>query len=173
MALSRLAQEFAAEIRQHDWSDAPWRRDRAGHNRDNDSDSKRTENVLTEVETQRVRMNVMWVTAQVLGYSDPNFDTYEFAEACGVSTRTSRGAKDGSIESGLRKWDGRYMRPGTWEFDPLTEVITTDTSDFYHATENCGLFRRGRHHETELRKFPPDQVPDRWKPCACITAGQS
>jgi hypothetical protein len=33
MALSRLAEAFAAEICNHDWSDAPWRADRAGHDR--------------------------------------------------------------------------------------------------------------------------------------------
>jgi hypothetical protein len=37
MALSRLAEDFAAEIRNHDWSDAPWRADRAGHDRSRDS----------------------------------------------------------------------------------------------------------------------------------------
>lgn len=36
MALSRLAREFAAEINYHDWSDAPFRLDRAGHQRDHD-----------------------------------------------------------------------------------------------------------------------------------------
>jgi hypothetical protein len=37
-------------------------------------------------------MNVMWVVAQVLGYADPNFDVYEFAEARGVPTMTGHAA---------------------------------------------------------------------------------
>jgi hypothetical protein len=31
MGLSRPARELAAEINHHDWSDAPFRADRAGH----------------------------------------------------------------------------------------------------------------------------------------------
>lgn len=116
MALSRLAREFAAEIRQHDWSDAPWRRDRAGHDRVHDTN--RGTKVLSEHETDAVRTNVMWVTAQVLAHADANFDAYEFAEACGVDTRTRRGVTSGVIEAGLRKdRDGRYHRPGTWDAD--------------------------------------------------------
>ena len=34
--LSRRALEFAAEISSHDWSDAPYRLDRAGHQRSKD-----------------------------------------------------------------------------------------------------------------------------------------
>lgn len=118
MALSRLAQQFADEIHEHDWSDAPYRTDRAGHTRAGDSDSKRSEKVLTDKETGCVRTNAMWTAAQVLAYNDPNFDVYEFAEACGVNTRASRG-RDGSIAAGLRTdHDGRYAQPGTWAFDP-------------------------------------------------------
>lgn len=114
MALSRLAREFAAEIKNHDWSDAPYRADRAGHDRKADN---RSTDTLDPVQTDRVRMNVMWVTAQVLGHRDPNFDEYEFAEACGVETRTGRGAKDGSIRAGLRiDGEGRFAKPGTWEY---------------------------------------------------------
>lgn len=114
MALSRLAHEFAAEIRQHDWSDAPWRLDRAGHDRNHDTN--RGTKVLSEKEANAVRTNVMWVAAQVLGHADQNFDVYEFAEACGVGTRTSRGQKNGAIEAGLRKdQHGRYAYPGTWD----------------------------------------------------------
>ncbi|WUD77060.1 hypothetical protein OG937_37825 [Streptomyces sp. NBC_00510] len=167
MALSRLAQELAAEIAQHDWSDAPYRIDRAGHSRAGDSDSKRTEQVLSEKETDRVRTNVMWVAAQTLGYSDPNFDVYEFAKACGVNTLTSRGAKDGAIAAGLRTWYGQYTRPGSWTFDPLVEVITTNTSDCYHATEECDLFRRG-YQGAPILRFAPDEVPAKWKPCPCV-----
>ncbi|MGC9544044.1 hypothetical protein [Streptomyces sp. UG1] len=164
MALSRLAREFAAEISNHDWSDAPYRRDRAGHSRASDSLSKRSEKVLSDQETDRLRTNVMWVAAQVLGYSDPNFDVYEFAEACGVNTRNSRGGKDGTIDAGLRKDPyGRYMRPGTWEFDP--QFITTETSDFYHASTDCSWFQRG-YRGGQLLTFPVDgEVPQRWKRC--------
>lgn len=56
----------------------------------------------------------MWVTAQVLGYLDPNLDVYEFAEAAGVDTRTPSGhERSGHIRYGLRIVDGRYCRPGT------------------------------------------------------------
>jgi hypothetical protein len=61
------------------WSDAPFRADRAGHNRE--YDSNRGNYVLDKPQTDTVRMNVMWVVAQVLGYNDPNFNKYEFAEA--------------------------------------------------------------------------------------------
>lgn len=59
----------------------------------------------------------MWVTAQVLAYQDPNFDVYEFAEACGVDTKTRSGRRDGGISAGLREGNGKYMRPGTWDLD--------------------------------------------------------
>jgi hypothetical protein len=64
-------------------------------------------------ETDTVRLNVVWVTAQVLGYMDPNFDVYEFAKAAGVNTQTPRGEQSGHIRYGLRIVDGRYCRPGT------------------------------------------------------------
>ncbi|MEV4751667.1 hypothetical protein AB0K21_35375 [Streptosporangium sp. NPDC049248] len=113
MALSRLAREFATEIKQQDWSDSPYRRDRAGHDRS--TDSNYGEETLSQRETDSIRTNVMWVTAQVLGHADPNFDVYEYAEACGVDTQNSRGGKDGGIESGLRKHNSLYLCPGTWE----------------------------------------------------------
>lgn len=113
MALSRDAREFAAEIANHDWSDAPYRCDRAGHDRSID---RTTTQQLTPAQTDAVRANVMWVVAQVLGHADPNFDEYEFAEACGVNTRTRSGRRDGSISAGLRRTsDGRFCRPGTWD----------------------------------------------------------
>jgi hypothetical protein len=115
MALSKLAQQFAAEIRQQDWSDSPYRADRAGHSREHDTN--RGSATLTVDQTDTVRMNVMWVTAQVLGYNDPNFDVYEYAEACGVDTRTRSGRPhDGGILAGLRMYDGHYAIPGTWEY---------------------------------------------------------
>lgn len=115
MALSRQAQQFADEIRNHDWSDAPFRADRAGHQREHDTNRGPTQ--LSAAETDNIRMNVMWVTAQVLAYNDPNFDVYEFAEACGVKTTTPPGRRDGGILAGLRQRDGRYARPGTWDFE--------------------------------------------------------
>lgn len=115
MALSRLAREFAAEIRLQDWSDAPFRADRAGHNRERDTN--RGTEVLTPRQTDIVRMNVMWVAAQVLGYSDPNVDEYEFAEACGVNIYTRSGRRDGGIAAGLRRTNGRFHRPGTYVAD--------------------------------------------------------
>lgn len=116
MALSRLAQQFADEIRQHDWSDSPWRLDRAGHSWDRDSN--RGPQRFGKPETDTIRTNVMWATAQVLGYNDPNFDVFEFAEACGVDTRTPSGQpRSGYIPAGLRGGPGRYQRPGTYEFD--------------------------------------------------------
>jgi hypothetical protein len=117
MALSRRAREFAAEIRLQDWSDAPYRVDRAGHDRR--TDSKPSPEQLTPAETNRVRMNAVWVVAQVLAYSDPNFDVYEFAEACGVDTKNSDGSSNGGIAYGLRRHHvtGNYPRPGTNEYD--------------------------------------------------------
>jgi hypothetical protein len=110
MALSRLAREFADEIRNQDWSDAPFRADRAGHRREHDPKSHDYPQ-LDRQQTSTVRMNVMWVVAQVLGHADPNLDPYEFAEACGVDTRTPSGRpKSGVITAGLRR-DERIVPP--------------------------------------------------------------
>jgi hypothetical protein len=113
MALSRLAREFAAEINYHDWSDAPYRLDRAGHQREDDSNSTGVPQ-LDQRGTDNVRTNVMWVAAQVLAHADPNFDVYEFAEWCGVDTRTPTGRpRSGAILAGLRKNEtGGFDRPG-------------------------------------------------------------
>ncbi|MER7166800.1 hypothetical protein ABT336_12150 [Micromonospora sp. NPDC000207] len=56
----------------------------------------------------------MWVTAQVLAYNDPNLDVYEYAEACGVNTRTASGRpRSGHITAGLRGIPGvGYAQPG-------------------------------------------------------------
>jgi hypothetical protein len=112
MALSRLAAEFAAEIKQHDWRDAPYRADRAGHNWDRDSN--RPSRILNPEEAATVRLNAVWVAAQVLGHRDPNFNVVEFAEAAGV-----QGFPAGWIQAGVRTdfQTGRYQRPGTYEFD--------------------------------------------------------
>ncbi len=107
VALSRIAQMHADEIRNHDWSDAPYRTDRAGHNRASDTNPTLQ---LDSDQTARVRTNVMWVTAQVLAYNDPNFDVIEFADACGVE----RGS--GWIKAGLRRSTrGGYAAPGAWD----------------------------------------------------------
>ena len=107
--LSRLASEFAAEIKNHDWSDAHIRADRAGHARAADPHSGEAGTPLTPEETNRVRVNVMWVTAQVLGHRDANFDVVEFARACGVD-----GLSSATLHSGLRREKGVYAAPGTW-----------------------------------------------------------
>ncbi|MGH3612242.1 MAG: hypothetical protein ACRDRK_06485 [Pseudonocardia sp.] len=123
MALSRLAREFAAEINYHDWSDAPYRLDRAGHQREDDH-NRAPVRQLDQRETDNIRTNVMWVTAQVLAHADPNFDVYEYAEWCGVDTRTSSGRpRSGGIAAGLRRdyETGRYDRPGdpaSWDAEP-------------------------------------------------------
>ncbi|KOU62026.1 hypothetical protein ADK57_25615 [Streptomyces sp. MMG1533] len=116
MALSRLASEFAAEINNHDWSDAPYRRDRAGHNRSRDP--KAPPEPLSARQTDYVQTNVMWVVAQVLGYEDPNFDPCEFAEACGVDMVSNHSLSKASILAGLRIDNGRYATPGTWDHMP-------------------------------------------------------
>lgn len=133
MALSRLAREFAAEINYHDWSDAPFRLDRAGHQRDHDG-HRVTAKQLSPEETDCVRTNVMWVAAQVLGHADPNFDVFEFAEWCGVDTRTSSGRpRSGHIPAGLRRdvETGSVDRPGdpeTWDEEPgLVAPVPVDS----------------------------------------------
>lgn len=103
--LSRLARELAAEIASHDWSDAPYRIDRAGHQRRHDS--RRSETQLGDAEADFVRTNVMWVTAQVLRHADPNLDLYEYAAACAVPrsiTHRSNGSRSGAVIYGLR-WE--------------------------------------------------------------------
>ncbi|KAA1246253.1 hypothetical protein F0Q45_23445 [Mycobacterium simiae] len=104
--LSRRALEFAAEISSHDWSDAPYRLDRAGHQRRTDSRSRNSDQKpLNTEETYHVLTNVVWVVAQVLQYEDPNFDVYEFAVACGVPrsiTHRTNGSRSGVLSNGLR-----------------------------------------------------------------------
>lgn len=115
MALSRLAAQFAAEIALQDWSDAPFRADRAGHRREFDSPSKVANTPQLDAHgAETVRVNVMWVTAQVLAYNDPNFDVNEFARACGIGEFNTYGRRWGrGIEVGLRGEPGNYAEPGT------------------------------------------------------------
>lgn len=104
--LSRRALEFAAEISSHDWSDAPYRLDRAGHQRRTDTRSRNSDQEpLTVNQTHNVLTNVVWVVAQVLKHEDPNLDLYEFAAACGVPrsiTHRSNGSRSGVLSNGLR-----------------------------------------------------------------------
>ena len=111
--LSRIATAFAAEISNHDWSDAPYRLDRAGHHREDDSN--RGSQVLDPTQTACVQGNVVFVTAQVLKYLDPNLDLHEFAEACGLlrtMTHNRDGRPSGGITAGLRRIDGVVAAPG-------------------------------------------------------------
>ena len=104
--LNRRARELAAEIKSHDFSDAPYRFDRAGHQRRFDG-KKKSSKVLTAEETNFLRTNVMFVTAQVLKYEDPNLDLHEYATACGVPrsiTHRANGSPSDAIKYGLR-WD--------------------------------------------------------------------
>ncbi len=144
--LNRLAREFAAEIYNHDWSDAPYRLDRAGHDRASD---RTTSPQLTTAETDSLRTNVMWVAAQVLKHADPNLDEHEFAEACGVPrslTHTRRGHQSGVITAGIRTRGGRVCKPGSWDVDRLLTVVDVDaTNDPLRVTfEWAGGVRRSK-----------------------------
>ena len=173
MALSRLAREFAAEIHNHDWSDAPYRADRAGHQREFDTPRKTTAEPLSQAETDCIRLNVMWVVAQVLGHADPNFDPYEFADMCGVQTVTPSGRpQSGHITAGLRTAGpyGLYDEPGAgvseeeeefetsrgdrmgtdeqrarllWPANPATRGFITKRGRTVHSNENCPKYRYG------------------------------
>lgn len=127
--LSRIAAEFAAEISNHDWADAPYRIDRAGHRREDDT--RKGNETLTEEQTDRLRTNVMWVAAQVLKHADPNLDLHEFAEACGVPrriTRNNNGAKSGVITEGIR-------------LDRTTELATQPGGPKSHDQDAVERFR--------------------------------
>jgi hypothetical protein len=128
MSLSRLAREFAAEISSHDWSDAPYRLDRAGHRRCVDSPGKRSAEVLDAAETGYLRTNVMWATAQVLKNADPNLDLHEYAAACGVPrsiTHRTNGQHSDAIFYGLR-----------WK-DSQAEVLDTPGAPIRQVRVDC------------------------------------
>ena len=93
--LSRLAGELAEAIKDQDWSDAPYRFDRAGHNRARDSRAKLATQLDAE-QTQTVQANVALVVAEVLSNADPNFDRVEFARACGVTRYSDDGLRAGA-----------------------------------------------------------------------------
>jgi len=142
--LNRLACELAAEIDKHDWSDAPYRLDRAGHDRASDRTNAPQ---LTPAETDSLRTNVMWVAAQVLKHADPNLDVHEFAEACGVPrsvTHTRRGHQSGAITAGIRTRGGRVCKPGSWDVDRLLTFVDVEaTNDPIRVTfEWTGLARQ-------------------------------
>lgn len=121
MALSRIAAQFAAEIKQHDWSDAPYRIDRAGHDHQVDGQHGGTKQLALD-ETSNVKTNAAWVSAQVLAYNDPNFDVHEFFEACGLDPNNSDGRRGAWVRYGLR-WDEmedgsrRFQIPGTHQYE--------------------------------------------------------
>lgn len=101
--LSTQHAALAEQIRNQDWSDAHTRLDGAGHNRITD---KTTTAQLTPEESERVRMNVIWVVGQALADHDPNFSIRHFAESAGASqaflvTRDGK-RKNGMIEAGIR-----------------------------------------------------------------------
>ncbi|MFD5342295.1 hypothetical protein ACFWJY_00615 [Streptomyces anulatus] len=119
MALSRIAAQFAAEINQHDWSDAPYRADRAGHQRAVD---RTNSDQLKPQEIEVLKMNVAWVTGQVLAFNDPNFNEHEFFAACGLNPRSTSGQLSGWVTNGLRfesAPDGsrRYQVPGKLQYE--------------------------------------------------------
>jgi hypothetical protein len=106
MALSRDARELAALIQYHDWSDAPYRFDRALHRRDEDTHCG--SDFLDAEETVSVVLNVTAIGNQFLLYRDPNHNPWEFALACGISPRphvfNSNGQPSGIISPAGLMW---------------------------------------------------------------------
>lgn len=159
--LSRLAREFAAEIRAHEWSDAPYRIDRAGHSRSVDNRRGQTPEHSPE-ETDRIRANVALVVAQVLGYADPNFDPWEFVEAAGVPRRISRrsdGSRSGAISNGLRlNSAGGHMPPGARTFPAvfLNASRVGSTTAVMVETDESGLV-------PDLLRDPSPDYPGVWE----------
>lgn len=149
MTLSPLAAHFAAEIAAHDWSDAPYRIDRAGHQRDHDRD-KAGDTVLRPDQTDSVVTNVMWVVGQVLAHEQADFSIHEFAEACGVSAGIrlrSNGSPSGTVEAGLRTVGNasggtRYAMPGA-SLMPTVRVATTQAGI---EAAQCGEVRVRADH---------------------------
>lgn len=111
-ALTSRERQLADEIEAHDWACAPYHPSGAAHPTPQTLTPR-----LTDDEAERVRVNVMWVVAQCLGYEDPEFNPDAFAIACGV-TRDYRctpfGGPSTIIREGLRiGTDGSYYRPGS------------------------------------------------------------
>lgn len=110
-ALTSRERQLADEIAAHDWAGAPYYPSGAAHATPETGAPR-----LEDHEAERVRVNVMWVVAQCLGYEDPEFNPDAFAVACGV-TRDYRctpfGGPSTIIREGLRiGMDGSYSRPG-------------------------------------------------------------
>lgn len=112
MALSRLAREFAQEIKLHEWSDSPYRADKAGHRREDDRGWEHKPR-LDNAQTDAVRMNVMWVVGQVLGGAGmiDLDDVWDWASACGVEIATSSGRRSNAIRYGFRVTDNDFAGP--------------------------------------------------------------
>jgi hypothetical protein len=85
---------------------------------------------LDSKETDFVRTNMMFMTAQVLKHLDPNLDLHEYAAACGVPrsiTHRTNGSPSGAITYGLRWKDSQAevaARPGAplWRVQVQCEV---------------------------------------------------
>ena len=102
MALSHMAARLAAEIHDHDWSDAHSRLDGSRHNRKLDHTGT---DQLPPAKAESIRLNVVWVVGQALAEEDPNFSIREFAKAAGVTDDfllTRRRNENGGIEAGIR-----------------------------------------------------------------------
>lgn len=120
-ALTARERQLAAEIRAHDWSEAPYRATGTAHAPSSDgSDGGSGGSAaprLSEQEAERVRVNVMWVVAQCLGYEDPEFNPDVFASAAGVTRDylcTPFGGPSAIVREGLRVGaDGCYDTPGS------------------------------------------------------------
>lgn len=117
MTLSPLAADFAAEINAHEWSDATFRFDRAGHRRENDTHSG-PDTPLSHGQVDYVKANVAAVVAQVLGYTEgaSSFDPHEFFLYAGVARGfrlTRNGRPSGTVTAGLRIEGSRYDTPGS------------------------------------------------------------
>lgn len=155
--LNRLAREFAAEISSHDWSDAPYRLDRAGHQRRFDrARSSSDQQPLSEQETAYVRTNVMWVTAQVLRNADPNLDLYEYAAACGVPwsiIHRTNGSHSGAIKYGLRWEDGECTEVSVPGAPPWRVVVAVEVPNLVVLRR---LLERADGYDTQ---YPP-QIED-------------
>ena len=146
MTLSPLASDFAAEINAHDWSDAAFRFDRAGHRREDDT--HRGTEILRPDQVDYVKANVAAVAAQVLGYTEgESFDPHEFFLYAGVARGfrlTGNGRRSGAVTAGLRINPGlRYDTPGS-----TLRVVTCDAYSVDDAM--AGLLRVGDEHELDL-----------------------
>lgn len=146
MTLSPLAAHLAAEINAHDWSDAPFRFDRAGHRREYDT-HRGTETLLPD-EVDNVKANVAAVVAQVLGYMEgTSFDPHEFFLYAGVAPSirlTSNGRQSGAVTAGLRINVGpRYDAPGS--------TLTIVEREAYSLDDAmAGMLRIGEEDELDL-----------------------